>query len=186
MGQITFITGGARSGKSKFAQKLADDRAIDIAYVATAVETDMEMRARIEHHRASRPLDWQTYEYPYNLLDCFRNTHHQLYLVDCVTAYITNLLIRIMPESAEENIELDTIYNVESQIKQEMQEIAAFMRADDAEYVVVSNEVGMGIVPEYVLSRVFRDISGRANQLFAEAADEAYFIVSGIPMRIKP
>lgn len=184
MGKITFITGGARSGKSHHAEQMAKQFE-DVAYIATALVTDGEMEARIKRHRADRPADWTTLEAPYDIAAAIREHAHTVYLIDCVTVHITNLLLR---ERQDWNIE--TLDAAEQDRLEEVADkaISAFidaMEQTDARFIVVSNEVGMGLVPAYPLGRIFRDLSGRANRMLAQKAEQAYFVVSGMLLPLK-
>lgn len=184
MGKITFITGGARSGKSDHAERMAEKHR-DVAYIATAVVTDDEMKLRIERHRKQRPPMWKTYEAPYDIARIIRGSSHEAYLVDCITVYITNLLLCEKADwesgvlgSAEQKY-------LEKSVEQKIGEMLSAMEENPARFIVVSNEVGMGLVPEYALGRIFRDLAGRANRRIAEKAEEAYFSVSGILIPLK-
>lgn len=183
MGKITLITGGARSGKSTFAEKKAKEKS-KVTYIATSVSFDEGMAHRIKKHRQQRPSDWLTIEAykdftKYNqmphLIDC------DLLLVDCLTIMISNLMFysgldfdKCSPE------EVDAL---EEEIKREIDSLLNL--AADKEMIIVSNELGMGLVPSYKMGSYFRDIAGRMNQYIAQRAEEVYFVVSGIEIKIK-
>lgn len=185
MGRLVFVTGGARSGKSTFAEKLASDSGDRVLYIATSVPFDDEMELRIQKHKERRPSGWQTVE-AYRELDRIISVNIEeksAVLLDCMTIMITNLMIdsgiNWEKASAEE------LYSVEKTIDVEIDKLICTAAKTDALFIIVSNEVGMGLVPEYPMARVFRDIAGRANQKIAKASDEVFFCVSGIPMKIK-
>ena len=172
MGKLIFITGGARSGKSRHAVELAKQSAGQVSFVATCLPKDDEMKARVEKHRESRPADWQTIEQEMEVAPAIKklSEDRSAVIVDCITMLVSNLLLA---------------GKTEEQILTEIQAIAESLRALKATTIVVSNEVGSGIVPDSELGRNFRDVAGKANQVLAEDADEAYLMVSGIPVRIK-
>ncbi len=173
MGQLIFITGGARSGKSRFAQRQAESRPGALLYVATAAVGDAEMAERVARHRAERGERWQTLEEPLQLAERLPQVAagKGAVLLDCVTLWLTNLLFhhgeRPEPVLAEVEKFLDAVRQLDSPL------------------YLVSNEVGSGIVPDNRLARVFRDLAGEANQLLAAAADEAWLVTAGLPLRLK-
>ena len=185
MRRLVVVTGGARSGKSTFAEKIAKDCNCDVVYIATSIPFDDEMRARIKKHIEQRPADWKTIE-AYKDLDkhlAGEKDEHVVYLLDCITIMVTNLML-------ESSIDWDNASNsecdyIEAQIKLEMEKLLKVVNEKDTTFILVTNEVGMGIVPENKISRIFRDIAGRVNQMLAQAADEVYLCVSGIPVKIK-
>jgi|SRR3990172_274648 len=171
-GKIYFITGGARSGKSAFAEQLADGLSGKRAYIATAQALDPEMVRRIEHHRKQRGTTWDTFEEPLAVPDLLRklNGRYQAALLDCLTLWLSN----IMAHSEGDG-----------DITAPSEDLVEAVKSFDSACIVVSNEVGLGIVPDNPLARRFRDCAGVLNQKMAKIADEAYFMASGIPMRIK-
>lgn len=170
--KVTFITGGARSGKSAFAEKLALEIAGKRAYVATAQALDAEMVARIEHHRQRRGTAWDTYEEPLAVAELLKKLsgRYGVVLLDCLTLWLSNVMAR----SDEDGIVLAR-----------SEELVAAIRDFSGSCIVVSNEVGLGIVPDNALARRFRDLAGFVNQRVAHAADVAYLLTSGIPLKIK-
>ena len=172
MAKLIFITGGTRSGKSRFAVNLAKQLASRVTFVATAIPKDEEMRERIRRHQNDRPAHWRTVEEGKNLPPVLSqlDASCQLVVIDCLSFLISNLLL--------DNTEEDNI------IKQ-VRETASKALHLRPTFIVVSNEVGYGVVPPTRLGRSFRDICGRANQIMAEQAQEVYLVISGIPMRIK-
>ena len=164
---ITLILGGARSGKSRHAEALVTGYAPPWVYIATAQAGDEEMRARIGEHRARRPRGWRTVEAPLDLARALGEAGDAPVLVDCLTLWLTNLMLGEQDLSAR---------------------VAAFELAlsiRTAPTVVVSNEVGLGIVPDNALSRAFRDQAGLLHQRIAARADRVLFMVAGLPMRLK-
>jgi adenosylcobinamide kinase/adenosylcobinamide-phosphate guanylyltransferase len=185
-GKITLVTGGARSGKSNFAEELAKTSDMPVAYLATAIPFDDGMRDRIKKHRESRPQEWKTYEGFKDLQYVVKeiSDNHGTILLDCVTIMVTNLMFEDL------SIDWDTINHeqidrIEASIKDQVFDLLKSMREHNIWGIMVTNEVGMGIVPENRLSRIFGDIAGRINQMIAVEADDVYFTVSGIPMKIK-
>jgi adenosylcobinamide kinase/adenosylcobinamide-phosphate guanylyltransferase len=172
--RFTLILGGARSGKSDFAQALARQRGDDdVLFVATAEARDEEMRARIEGHRAARPANWKTLEAPRRLARALLSAPTtRVVVLDCVTLWVSNVLL------AKENVAADAMAS-------ELNEFLVWHRSALCELIVVSNEVGMGLVPENVLGRTFRDLLGMVNKRFAEEADEVFFLVAGLPIEVK-
>ncbi len=171
-GKIYFITGGARSGKSAFAEKLADGRAGKRAYIATAQALDPEMVARIEHHRKRRGTTWDTFEEPLAVAELLRKLsgRYPVVLLDCLTLWLSNIMAH--SEGSGE-------------IADRSEDLVAAIKGFGSACIVVSNEVGLGIVPDNPIARQFRDLAGMLNQKMAKIADEAYLMAAGIPMRIK-
>lgn len=172
MAKVIFITGGARSGKSRLAEELARGYGAPMGYVATGSAGDGEMAERIARHRARRGLDWQTMEEPLALREVLagHDGYFKVMLVDCITLWLTNLLLqREDPAPA-----LAAVKNL-------TESFPLFATP----LILVSNEVGMGIVPENRLARIFRDLAGEANELLGKAADEVYVMFSGMPLRLK-
>ncbi len=169
--KITFVVGGARSGKSSFALKKAGAMPGRKAYIATAEPLDEEMRDRIERHRRERGSDWETVEEPLGIAETIRaaSGKYGVFLVDCLTLWLTNLLCRD--------------HNVEDAVDDFLNSLLS--ASGSSRFFVVSNEVGMGIVPDNALSRRFRDLAGHLNQEMAKIAGEVYLVTAGIPLRIK-
>jgi len=172
--QLILILGGARSGKSTFAERLAAGRGARITYLATATPGDEEMADRIARHRAERAPDWRTVECPSDPAAAIRAhaAETDCFLLDCATLLVSNLLVA--EDSAGEasvRCALDAM-------------LAAYCEAG-TDLIIVSNEVGLGLVPEYPLGRLYRDALGRFNQRAAAAADAVYFLVAGLPLELK-
>jgi len=171
---MTLILGGARSGKSRFAQELAAKLGRRVLFVATGEPLDEEMNARIKAHKRSRPRNWRTLETPTNVAKALRNKmgDAEVVIVDCMTLLVSNLM-------GTEDMDAKTL---EKKVTAELKELVAFMRTTKAHFIIVSNEVGLGVVPAYPAGRVYRDALGMANQMLARDADEVYFMVAGIPI----
>ena len=180
-----FVSGGARSGKSRFAQELASGMNRKVLFVATAEPLDIDMKARIEKHQDDRPDSWITLEASTNLAD--KTAEHigdaEVVLIDCLTLLVSNILLGDGRGFSGDEIDLN---EAEKLVTMEIQSITDFMQKSKATFIVVSNEVGLGIVPENRFARIYRDLLGKANQLVAQYADEVYFMVSGIPVKVKP
>lgn len=176
------IVGGARGGKSRFAQELAEQSNEAVLFVATAEAGDEEMRRRIEKHRGSRPASWQTLEATSGLAGRISReiAGSGVVLIDCITLLVNN----VIRENYREGDMLDEDL-IEAKVTAEITELINCMRNSQARFIIVSNEVGLGIVPENKLGRFYRDVLGRANQLLAEYADEVYLMVCGIPIPLK-
>lgn len=191
MGKLTLVLGGARSGKSSYAEQLVRESGGDqVLYVATARAGDDEMRERVRKHQQSRPAAWRTLEAPENIGSAVMASagDAKAILIDCLTVLVANYLLAVAgPEDdpfGEPSADPFQVA-IEERVKAEVESIAACARQLTADVVVVSNEVGMGVVPPYDLGRAYRDLLGRANQIMARHADEVYLLVAGIPMRIK-
>jgi adenosylcobinamide kinase/adenosylcobinamide-phosphate guanylyltransferase len=171
-GSVTLILGGARSGKSRYAQQLAGESR-RVVFVATATISDEEMRAKIERHRADRPRDWTTVEEPLDLPRVLREREAEsdLIMVDCLTLYAANLL-----DAEGEN---------DGAIDRRIEALCETLQRTQCAIVLVSNEVGSGIVPEYPLGRRYRDLLGELNQRVAAIADDAVLMVAGLPLALK-
>jgi adenosylcobinamide kinase/adenosylcobinamide-phosphate guanylyltransferase len=178
MSKIVFVTGGCRSGKSRLAQQLAEAAGLNRLYIATAPVLDAEMEERIARHRQERAQrKWTTCEEALDLVRAFgEHKGFDSVLCDCLTLWVNNLLY----QAEQQGKTMD-----EDDMAQLAQEVVEAARQYPGTVHFVSNEVGLGIVPADALSRRFRDLTGRCNQMMAAAADEVYFVVSGIPMKIK-
>ncbi len=170
-GRIVFVIGGARSGKSSFALEKAELFPGRKAYIATAEPLDDEMRERVEKHRKQRGKDWDTHEEPVEMARVLKEKgrDYSAVVLDCLTLWLSNVLLGGKDPEGE------------------IEAFLAFLRdGDHPPFFIVSNEVGMGIVPDNALSRKFRDLAGHLNQKVAGIADEVYLVTAGIPLRIKP
>ncbi|TJX13515.1 bifunctional adenosylcobinamide kinase/adenosylcobinamide-phosphate guanylyltransferase [Tissierella creatinini] len=177
---IYLVTGGARSGKSSFAESLFEHRK-DVVYIATSRVYDEEMDERIQLHRNSRPGTWRTYEGNYNLKDAIGV--EGAYLLDCVTVLTSNIMFDITQDA--EYIDYRLQNQVEDKVVNEIEELIQIVSESNKDLVLVTNEVGDSIVPDHHISRVFRDIQGRVNQRLAKLSDYVYLVCCGIPVKIK-
>lgn len=186
MSRLIMVTGGARSGKSTYAENLAKDYKEQIGYVATGIITDEDMAKRIEHHKMNRPATWPTFE-QYRDFEQLTNDERfdtcDVFLLDCLTVMITNLMFD--EEVDFDTCSMETVEVIEAKIKTEITSLIDVMAESNKVLIVVSNEVGLGLVPPYRLGNLFRDIAGRMNQYLASQADEVTFIVSGLPLKLK-
>lgn len=172
------ITGGARSGKSRLAQELAIKTGEHVLFVATAEAGDEEMKRRIEAHRKSRPANWTTLEVTTHIgRKITRNIGQaQTVIIDCITLLVNNVF---------QQHERTTDAIIEKAVKAEIKELIRCVEQSNAQFIIVTNEVGLGIVPADSVSRLYRDLLGKANQMLAEHADEVLLMVAGIPITIK-
>jgi adenosylcobinamide kinase/adenosylcobinamide-phosphate guanylyltransferase len=178
---MTLILGGARSGKSTFAESLAKD-CPEITYIATADSGDSEMAARIAFHKKRRPPEWRTWEGDIvSLADDVAEMEGSL-LLDCLTMYLTRLFIA--SGNSEEGDEKEWSAS-ERNILASVEKIFSSVRDRNKRLIAVSNEVGLGLVPPYIMGRRFRDMQGRANQIAAGFSDEVALMVAGLPLWIK-
>lgn len=163
------VLGGARSGKSRFAERYVLGTGLKRHYVATGRAWDDEMRARIDKHREDRGPDWNTLEEPLDLVFALQtiDSAGSVILVDCLTLWVTNLMMEGRDLAAE------------------FRALAEFVPEARGRIIFVSNEVGLGIVPENRMAREFRDHAGRLHQLIAEVAKEVYFVAAGLPLKMK-
>jgi adenosylcobinamide kinase/adenosylcobinamide-phosphate guanylyltransferase len=171
---LVLITGGIKSGKSSRAQQLGE--AIDgkRAFVATALPLDDEMQERIKKHQSERGDRWATFEEAKDIVQLLEDLSERfdVILIDCITLWLSNLL---------------TIYNFDtSAIRQQSDELIVALNQRKAKIILVTNEVGMGIIPADSLSRSYQNLLGTVNRNISDAADAVYFMVSGIPVKIKP
>lgn len=184
MSKVIMVTGGSRSGKSVLAeQKAVEYGKRSVLYLATAIPTDDDMKERIRIHQERRDPEWGTYEGYRSLGDIVHRTEKSTILLDCVTVMITNIMF-------EEDRDFDTIdqreiEDIESQVMMELSDVIKGARDGDKTLILVTNELGMSVVPSYRLGRIFSDIAGKANQLIASLSDEVYMSISGIPLRLK-
>lgn len=170
---VVLILGGVRSGKSRYAQQLAEQSA-RVKFVATAERRDdEEMHRKIERHRADRPADWMTVEEPLALSRVIKSSEEDCdaILIDCLTLFGANLMERYA--------------GGENQLQADVEELCVTLRASSRKVILVSNEVGSGVVPAYELGRRFRDVVGEINQRVAEVADTVILMVAGLPLSLK-
>jgi adenosylcobinamide kinase / adenosylcobinamide-phosphate guanylyltransferase len=180
---ITLLLGGARSGKSYYAQEAAK-KFDQVLFVATAEAGDADMSRRIRKHQEDRPAHWRTLEAPTHIGRAIEEavSGEELVIIDCITLLVTNVICQI-PET-----DFDTCdeARLEEQVYAEIGELQTCLKQVEASFILVSNEVGLGIVPDNRISRIYRDLLGRANQMLAQSADHVYLMVAGLPLRVKP
>ena len=174
--KIILLLGGARSGKSAFAQELAQKLGGKVLFVATGEPLEDEMRSRIEQHKKARPAHWRTLECPRDIGVKLKEQIHdaEVVIIDCLTLLVANVLGDEPDYPAAEN-----------QVLEEIEALIACMNSREINFIIVSNELGLGLVPDNRLGRIYRDALGKANQLIARRADDVYFMTAGIPVRIK-
>lgn len=178
--KVVLVTGGARSGKSSFAESLYHNFH-DVVYIATSRVSDEEMKERIMLHRNSRSSEWRTFEENYNIKNCVGEEKN--YLLDCITVLTSNIMFDITKDA--ERIPLQLQKKVEDTVINEIGNLISVIKQRDYNLVMVTNEVGCSIVPENHIARVYRDIAGRINRRIADLSDEVYLVVCGIPLKIK-
>ena len=194
MAKIVVVTGGARSGKSAFAEEKLADRE-RVCYIATGLPRgeDPEWQERIRLHQERRPASWTTQEQYAGLADWLREQSHPVYLLDCATLLTSNRLFDLIAQHFPDKLELTEEHFLSRQeqsfllqlLEEEWQELLSAIRQTDAEYWIVTDEVGLGIVPETRLGRLFRDVQGKINQLIAKEASEAYLVICGLAQQLK-
>jgi adenosylcobinamide kinase/adenosylcobinamide-phosphate guanylyltransferase len=178
MKRLTLVLGGARSGKSTYAEQLAMEAGGAVLFVGTAEAGDEEMAARIARHRVERPQTWTTLEATANAGPAIQQAEPSgVVLLDCLTVLVANVLL----QHSEDD---EPAPEAEEAILAETETLLAAYRAGDAAWIIVSNEVGLGLVPPYPLGRVYRDALGRANQMIAAEADDVILLVAGLPWRL--
>lgn len=184
--KVVLVTGGARSGKSTFGEKYIAELATRIAYIATAIPFDEEMKSRIDHHRTSRPQHWTTVEQYFEIDRILPDiaVEHNGIILDCVTLMVSNLMF--------ESTDIDwaapapaAVNRLQEKAITQAKDLVMALRKASLNGVLITNEIGMGIVPENPMARAFRDVAGRVNQCLAEMSDEVWLLVSGIPVKIK-
>lgn len=179
-GKLILVLGGSRSGKSEFAERIAERSGKRVTYIATAAVLDEEMAARVKLHQERRDKDWVTIEEETDVHGVLsRGGKGDVFLLDCATVWLTNLLFhqqRSAPDIAPDIIErliLEQVAGLAETVKRGL------------DLIVVSNEIGLGVVPEHHLGRLFRDLAGKTNQVLAARSDSVYLVVAGIPLEIK-
>lgn len=178
------LTGGARSGKSHYAQELALNSGKKALFVATAEAGDEEMRQRIRNHQRSRPPEWGTLEAATNVGKQIlkKGGGVEVIIVDCITMLVNNVFSRYADYTAEK---IDAAL-VDKEVTREISELIECLDRLDAGFIFVTNEVGMGLVPANPIDRLYRDLLGKANRMLAERVDEVYLMVAGLPVKVKP
>jgi len=178
------IIGGVRSGKSRFAQELALKLGEPVLFVATAEAGDEEMQSRIEEHKKSRPAAWSTLEITTHIGSQIAQNigGAKVVIVDCITLLVNNIF-------SQHNYQTDGQIDaslIKKEVTNEISELVECINRVDASFIMVTNEVGTGLVPVSMVGRLYRDLLGKANQILAEHADKIYLMVAGLPVQIKP
>lgn len=182
MSKIILVTGGARSGKSTFAENLLKDEE-DVLYIATSIITDEEMEDRVKKHRERRSSNWETHEGYLDLHKALEKSHKEYVLLDCVTIMTTNIMFS--EDKDLEQVSMEEIDDITIKIKNEFTKFINKGRELNKTIVMVTNEVGWGVVPPTKLGRIFRDIAGFVNQYIGSLSDEIYLVCCGQPLKIK-
>lgn len=179
--RMTFIIGGARSGKSNYAVETAKATKLKIAYLATAQIKDAEMKARVKRHQKERPKGWQTIVVEAGLKRAIDSLDSEIEVIilDCLTVYISNQL------TGKEEITQKEIIRLEKELLLSIEKDLTALEEFKGQKLIVSNEVGQGLVPPYLLGRLFRDIQGEVNKRVAEMSDEVVLMIAGYPLKIK-
>lgn len=182
---IHLILGGARSGKSAYAERLAKESGLPVTYIATAQVYDDEFRARIAHHQVRRPADWKLVESPFQLAETLKQEaqHGHCIIVDCLTLWLAQC---ICPDCAPADFANNEGVNWEKERTAFLEMLANAIAQLPTQVLLVSNEVGMGIVPLGAINRQFQDEQGRLNQAVAAIADQVTFVAAGLPLVLKP
>jgi adenosylcobinamide kinase/adenosylcobinamide-phosphate guanylyltransferase len=193
MGYIYFILGGARSGKSTYAEELAKSLSNKVAYIATAEIIDEEMQKRVNQHRLRRLQSWKTFEINEGkpniknfeeILNAIVSDKFEIVLIDCITILLFRLIYKYEIDKMQIiNNELEN--EVENEVKIFFEKFIKLIKTKNLKFIIVSNEVGMGIVPSYPLGRIFRDLMGEINKKISEASDEVYFLIAGLAQKLK-
>jgi adenosylcobinamide kinase/adenosylcobinamide-phosphate guanylyltransferase len=183
MKKIILVIGGARSGKSRFAQELGRELGGQVLFVATAAAGDEEMSQRIEEHQKERPANWRTLEAGSHLGRRIKQEigDARLVIVDCIALLVSN----IFSQHGDQDLERVEKSVLEKQVMAEIKELVECLKRTDASFIIVSNEIGLGLVPTSRVGRLYRDLLGKANQMLAQCADEVYLMVAGLPVKIK-
>ena len=186
MGKCILITGGARSGKSSFSEELAKTYGDKVLYIATAIPFDEEMKERIKRHKERRPKSWTTIEDYKNISGIINNgkDKYQCILLDCITVMLTNLLLEYFDYNTD-SLTIKDYDEVEKYLIGKIHKMTDSIENTNIDTIMVTNEVGWGIVPENLISRAYRDICGRVNQILGRKANEVYLVVSGVPVKVK-
>jgi adenosylcobinamide kinase/adenosylcobinamide-phosphate guanylyltransferase len=174
--ELILVIGGARSGKSAFAQQLAQRKTEKVLFIATAEAKDSEMVERVKHHRRQRPGHWHAVEEPSKLARAIDGADsYEVIIVDCLTLWVSNLL---QANEAQKPAALEVI------VLDATQELLHAYEQGEATLILVSNEVGMGLVPPYPMGRTYRDVLGKVNQLLATQASQVYLMVAGLAVEL--
>lgn len=183
MGKIRLITGGMRSGKSSYVESILETVEGKVLYIATAKVTDEEMEERVRIHQGRRGSRYRTYEGYKNLNDIIEQASEKHVMIECFGTLITNLMFDCYHEF--ELLNMEDIHKMEEKIMKEVKSLVKVFNEREKNYWLITNEVGLALVSEYKLGRIYTDILGRVNQMLAAEADEVILMVCGLPMKIK-
>lgn len=186
MSKIVFVSGGARSGKSAYGEEILSKIQGRKSYIASSVAFDEGMKDRIKKHIERRPSSWKTYEITIDIDEYINGVMENSdgVILDCVTVLITNMMFKD-PNIDWDSVDRNFIDAFQERILEMFQKMIFEIRKYQATFIIITNELGMGIVPENRLARIFRDVAGKANELLAKESDEAYVCISGIPLKLK-
>lgn len=179
MSNLTLILGGARSGKSSYVQHLAEETGRSVTFIATAQALDEEMSVRIQKHRAERSANWETLEVTLDIAGHVKEIQSEVVILDCITLLLSNLLMEFVKDDLVDEAQFTQA------VQKETEELLTAIRTSKHDWLIVSNEVGLGLVPPYQMGRVYRDALGWANQRLAREAEKVIFMVAGIPMVVR-
>lgn len=186
MSGLMLVTGGARSGKSTYAETVALESGLAVGYIATGLATDADMSARIERHKAQRPAQWPTFEMHRGFAALENDARFDacgLFLLDCLTILVTN---HMMDSALDfDSCAAEEVDRLEASVAAEVDTLLDLMERRGKRLIVVTNEVGMGVVPAFRMGGLFRDMAGRMNTRVARRADEVVCMISGLPLRLK-
>ncbi|AHF07148.1 bifunctional adenosylcobinamide kinase/adenosylcobinamide-phosphate guanylyltransferase [Desulfitobacterium metallireducens] len=187
MSNFILITGGARSGKSTFAEQLAAHPGRPVIYIATAQVFDKEMAWRVQKHQQQRPSNWELIEEPFDIPSVLEGirSENAVILLDCVTIWLSNLMLKSLSSSSDSHYPDTLTPEAEEKILDQVRKAATLAQEITPQVIMVTNEVGQGIVPDNPMSRSYRDLAGRGNQLLAHKADKVFWVVSGYPLEVK-
>jgi len=177
--KLTLVLGGARSGKSSHAQSLAQATGKPVTFIATAQALDEEMSRRIQKHRLERPVNWETLELPFDIASHMQRIKSNVVVLDCITLLVNNLLMQFVKDDLVDETRFAPA------VQKEVHGLLAAIRDREQHWMIISNELGLGLVPPYQMGRVYRDWLGWANQQLAREADKVILMVAGIPMNVK-
>ena len=179
MGTVALILGGARSGKSSYAQSLAEETGESVTFIATAEALDDEMSTRIQKHRAERSPNWETLEIPRDISSHVEKITTDVVILDCITLLVSNVLMQFVKDDFVDEEPF------RQALLKEVNDLIASIHTSKQDWIIISNEVGLGLVPPYQMGRIYRDGLGWTNQQLARAANKVILMVAGIPTVIK-
>lgn len=185
MSEIIFVTGGAKSGKSAFAESLCIEKNNRTGYIATSIPFDDEMKEKVRLHKERRPSDWATYEIYEDVFGIIEKISKECdtVMLDCITLMVNNLMFKY--DMNPQNLSNEELEKMDEYILDQFEKLVEEIRKTELYFVFVTNEIGMGVVPANKLSRIYANTAGKINQYVASNSDEAYLVISGIPVKIK-